>query len=98
MKTTQGYIAYIRVSTQRQGEHGTSLEAQRDAITAYAQRKGLVVDRWVEERETAAKVGRPQFVNMLRLLENKKAAGLILHKIDRGGRVPIAVEIGSSAS
>jgi len=55
------YFAYIRVSTARQGEQGVSLEQQRDAITRYAQRSKMELAQWFEERETAARVGRPVF-------------------------------------
>lgn len=51
-------FGYIRVSTQKQGE-GVSLEAQKDAITAFASRQNLTVTEWFEEKETAAKSGPP---------------------------------------
>ncbi len=52
------YFGYVRVSTQKQGE-GVSLEAQREAITAFAERNQLTITDWFEEKETAAKRGRP---------------------------------------
>jgi site-specific DNA recombinase len=60
------YFGYIRVSTPRQGEHGVSLQEQRDAIVRYAQRNALEVAAWFEEREAAAKRGRPVFNKMLK--------------------------------
>lgn len=80
------YFAYIRVSTVKQGTQGVSLPEQRDAIEHFADRHGLRISRWFEERETAAKRGRPVFMAMLRLLETGKAAGVIVHKIDRSAR------------
>lgn len=80
------YYAYIRVSTTKQGELGSSLQEQRSAIEAYAQRHGLTIGEWVEEMETAAKVGRRLFNKMLANLERGRAAGLIIHKIDRSAR------------
>ena len=80
-------FGYIRVSTQKQGE-GVSLEAQKDAITAFASRHNLTVTKWFEEKETAAKYGRPIFTGMLRQLKQGKARGLIMHKIDRSARNP----------
>ncbi|MEM9761631.1 MAG: recombinase family protein [Pseudomonadota bacterium] len=77
--------AYARVSTAKQGE-GVSLEAQRDAITAYAQREGFEIVQWFEEKETAAKRGRPVFEGMVRDLLRRRADGLVMHKIDRGAR------------
>ncbi len=79
-------FSYIRVSTRKQGERGVSLEEQRDAIVRYAQRQGLEITRSFEERETAAKRGRPIFLEMLKLLRRGNAQGVIIHKIDRGAR------------
>ncbi|MFD1156810.1 recombinase family protein [Roseovarius aestuarii] len=78
-------FGYIRVSTQKQGE-GVSLEAQKDAITAFASQHNLTVTAWFEEKETAAKRGRPIFNQVLRKLKRGEAQGLIMHKIDRSAR------------
>jgi DNA invertase Pin-like site-specific DNA recombinase len=80
------FYAYIRVSTIRQGEQGVSLDQQREAIAAYAQKNNLAIRQWFEERETAAKRGRPVFNQMLKLLRTGGAAGVIIHKIDRSAR------------
>lgn len=80
------YFAYIRVSTLKQGEHGVSLVEQRAAIEQYAARHELPIAEWFEERETAAKGGRPVFARMLKLLRSGKAQGLLIHKIDRSAR------------
>jgi DNA invertase Pin-like site-specific DNA recombinase len=50
MKT---FFGYIRVSTARQGEHGVSLEHQREAIERYANKNNLQIAKWFEEQETA---------------------------------------------
>lgn len=80
------YFAYIRVSTVKQGERGSSLQEQRSAIEAYAQRNGLAIANWFEERETAAKQGRREFTRMLADLKSGRAHGVIIHKIDRSAR------------
>jgi site-specific DNA recombinase len=80
------YFSYIRVSTIRQGQTGTSLDEQRSAIRNYAQRWGLPIVQEFEERETAAKLGRPVFLKMLNLLRQHRATGVIIHKIDRSAR------------
>jgi len=80
-----GFFGYVRVSTAKQGE-GVSLIEQRDAILRYARRSGLEVVRWFEERETAAKRGRPLFNEMLALLRQGQAYGVVIHKIDRSAR------------
>ncbi len=78
--------AYIRVSTVKQGEKGTSLEEQRDAITAYAERHDITIIEWFEEQVTAAKEGRAEFSRLLKRLKRKRDCGVIFHKIDRGAR------------
>src|SRR5689334_12169350 len=80
------FYGYIRVSTVKQGEHGVSLEQQREAIERYAQKNSLNLIRWFEEKETAAKRGRPVFTQMLKLLRNGQATGVLIHKIDRSAR------------
>ena len=82
MKTCLGYV---RVSTQKQGE-GVSLDAQRDAILAFTTRNNITVTQWFEEKETAAKSGRPIFLNMMKLLMKRRAQGVVLHRVDRGAR------------
>ena len=80
------YFAYIRVSTIKQGERGSSLAEQKSAIEAYVARHDLKIARWFEETETAAKRGRRLFSAMLAELKQGRVDGLIMHKIDRGTR------------
>jgi len=82
MKKVYGYI---RVSTVKQGE-GVSLLEQKESIQKYAQKNDLQIVKWFEEKETAAKKGRPVFSKMLALLERNRADGVIIHKIDRSAR------------
>jgi DNA invertase Pin-like site-specific DNA recombinase len=84
--SSKDYFSYIRVSTQRQGQLGTSLAEQQTAIERYAQRYNIRISRQYEERETAAKQGRPVFLDMLKALRQGEASGLIMHKIDRSAR------------
>ena len=80
------FYGYIRVSTVKQGQQGVSLQEQRDAIERHAQSLNLNIIDWFEEKETAAKRGRPTFNRMMKLLKERKAAGVIIHKIDRSAR------------
>jgi DNA invertase Pin-like site-specific DNA recombinase len=52
----------------------------------YAERNHFPITVWLEEMETAAKLGRPVFNQALKLLRTGKAQGIILHKLDRGAR------------
>jgi site-specific DNA recombinase len=82
----KSYFAYIRVSTVKQGEHGSSLQEQKSAIEVYAARHNLQIAQWFEETETAAKQGRREFNRLTNLLRKGKASGVIIHKIDRSAR------------
>lgn len=78
-------FGYVRVSTVKQGD-GVSLDAQKEAILEYATRKSLAISEWWEEKETAAKQGRPVFNRMVASLKQGEAQGLVIHKIDRSAR------------
>lgn len=80
------YFGYIRVSTTKQGEQGSSLQEQKAAVEAYTRRHVLRIVEWFEEQETAASQGRPIFNRMVKRLERGEAAGVITHKIDRSAR------------
>ena len=84
--TERNYFSYIRVSTLKQGQTGTSLDEQREAIQRYAERWSLSIVKEFEEKETAAKHGRPVFGQMLRSLKQGRARGVVIHKIDRSAR------------
>lgn len=78
-------FGYVRVSTVKQGE-GVSLTAQKEAIEAFADRQGFSICQWFEEKETAAKSGRPIFNSMVKQLKAHQADGMIIHRIDRSSR------------
>lgn len=78
-------FAYIRVSTVKQGD-GVSLDAQRDAIIAFAKRHDIFIKGWYQETVTAAKKGRPEFNRLVVALKRRHADGVIFHKIDRSAR------------
>jgi len=80
------YYGYTRVSTVKQGEKGSSLAEQKDAILRYASKHNITISDWFEEMETAAKRGRTVFRRMLNSLKKGHAHGLVMHKVDRGAR------------
>jgi len=82
-------IAYYRVSTQRQGQSGLGIEAQRAAVTAFAQAEGLDIVAEFTEIETGkgsdALDRRPQLAAALKAAKKEKAA-ICVAKLDRLSR------------
>lgn len=82
-------IAYLRVSTDRQGKSGLGLEAQRDAVARYLAANSLELAGEYVEVETGkgsnALSRRPQLVAALAEAKRTKAV-LIVAKLDRLAR------------
>lgn len=77
-------IAYVRVSTEKQAEHGVSLDAQRAKIEAYAALYDLdVVALEVDAGISASTLDRPALVRALAALEGGRADGIVVVKLDR---------------
>jgi|TARA_R110001606_G_scaffold190540_1_gene338511 DNA invertase Pin-like site-specific DNA recombinase len=78
------FVTYLRVSTERQGQSGLGLEAQRAAVAAHVLGRGEVVSEFVEV-ESGKRANRPQLA--LALAEAKRAgAVLLIAKLDRLAR------------
>jgi len=77
------YVAYLRVSTQRQGASGLGLQAQQDIIRNYL--KGEVPIAEFVEVESGRKTQRPKLHEALELCKKEKAT-LIVAKMDRLSR------------
>jgi DNA invertase Pin-like site-specific DNA recombinase len=79
------FVAYYRVSTQRQGASGLGLEAQRTAVEAFVTARGGVVLAERVEVESGKRADRPQLAEAL--AEAKRAgAVLLIAKLDRLAR------------
>jgi DNA invertase Pin-like site-specific DNA recombinase len=82
-------IAYLRVSTEDQGRSGLGLEAQRAAITQFAEAEGYAIAAWFTEVETGkgsdALNRRPRLVVALKAAKEAKAP-VIVAKLDRLSR------------
>lgn len=82
-------VAYLRVSTEKQGRSGLGLEAQREAVARYARENGLTVAAEYVEVETGkgskALSKRPQLLAALTEAKRTKAK-LVLAKLDRLAR------------
>ena len=77
------YVAYLRVSTQRQGFSGLGLEAQQEIIKNYL-RDVTPIAEFVEV-ESGRKSNRPKLKEALKLCR-KEGAILIVAKLDRLAR------------
>lgn len=77
------YVAYLRVSTQRQGVSGLGLHAQQDIIRTYLNGNTPVAE--FVEVESGRKYDRPKLHEALELCKKKKAT-LIVAKMDRLSR------------
>ena len=78
------YIAYYRVSTQRQKLSGLGLDAQREAVSAYA-RNGNLVAEFCEIESGKRWENRPQLAAALTLCR-KRHAVLLIARLDRLAR------------
>lgn len=77
-------VAYLRVSTDGQAEHGVSLAAQAVQVSAYASLYGLRIVEVVEDRGLSAKtLDRPGLDRVLSHLRDRRAAGMLVSKLDR---------------
>lgn len=79
------FVAYYRVSTDRQGRSGLGLEAQREAVQSYlGQRGGRLLDCFTEI-ESGKQNQRPELHGALAACRRQKAI-LIIAKLDRLAR------------
>ena len=82
-------MAYIRVSTSRQGKSGLGIEAQREAITRFCQAEGYEIEAEHIEVETGkgadALERRPQLTSALGRAKRLKCP-VIVAKLDRLSR------------
>ncbi len=76
-------VTYLRVSTDRQGQSGLGLEAQRAAVAAYVAGRP-VLGEFVEV-ESGRKDDRPQLAAALALCRQRRAV-LVIAKLDRLAR------------
>lgn len=80
----QKFIAYYRVSTQKQGNSGLGLEAQRTDVRRFISKGGELIAEF-QDIESGKKNNRP---NLIKAIEEckKQEATLLIAKLDRLSR------------
>lgn len=78
-------IAYLRVSTRKQGQSGLGLEAQRAAIDSYARHRSATIVETFTEVESGKLDGRPELTKAIHLAK-VTGATLVIAKLDRLSR------------
>jgi DNA invertase Pin-like site-specific DNA recombinase len=84
-KKPAAFVAYLRVSTVRQGESGLGLEAQRATVEAFARQHGGAIVASFVEVETGKRSDRPELGKALEVARKGKAT-LLIAKLDRLAR------------
>jgi DNA invertase Pin-like site-specific DNA recombinase len=81
------FVAYLRVSTSRQGESGLGLEAQRAAVVNYVQslKGGAEIVKEFVEIESDKKADHPVLAEAIRECK-ETGSGLLVAKLDRLSR------------
>jgi DNA invertase Pin-like site-specific DNA recombinase len=79
------FVAYYRVSTDKQGLQGNGMEAQRQSVARYLTSLDCELLASFEEVESGANNKRPQLAAAIQLAKSKKAV-LVIAKLDRLSR------------
>src|SRR5712671_6423852 len=79
------FVAYFRVSTDKQGASGLGLEAQREAVARYVAGAAGVIVAEFQEIESGKRNDRPQIAAALAACRLRRAT-LIIAKLDRLAR------------
>ncbi len=81
-QTAQSFVAYYRVSTQKQGRSGLGLEAQKADVAQYVRRNGGKLVAEFQEVESGRRADRPQLALALERCRLTRAV-LVVAKLDR---------------
>ena len=79
------YVAYLRVSTERQGRSGLGLEAQRRAVADFLQSTGGTMRAEFIEVQSGKDNARPKLAEALKLCKLTRST-LLIAKLDRLSR------------
>jgi len=77
------FIAYYRVSTQRQGQSGLGLEAQKSAVLSFLSSRTIIAE--FTDVETGKNDNRPQLLKAIEIAKQTNST-LLIAKLDRLSR------------
>src|SRR4051812_11158881 len=83
--TVTRFVAYLRVSTARQGVSGLGIEAQREAVARHVAGSGGRIVAEVVEAESGKRADRPELARALAACRAHKAT-LLIARLDRLAR------------
>ena len=76
-------VGYTRVSTDKQADHGVSLEAQVEKIRAMAVVQGAELLDVITDAESAKSLDRPGMTRLLAMVDRGEVQTVIITKLDR---------------
>src|SRR3989344_1996461 len=95
------YIAYCRKSTDEPDRQILSIEAQVAELEEFAAKENLKIVSFITESKTAKEPGREKFAEVLKIIEDGKADGILSWHPDRlarnsvdGGKIIYLLDIG----
>src|SRR3989344_1272471 len=82
------YILYARKSTTSEDRQVASIESQIEVMQETAKEHDLQVVKVMSESGSGFKIGRPVFNQMIEMIENGEAEGIVVWKLSRLSRNP----------
>ena len=83
------YIIYCRKSSESEDRQEKSIDSQERELLTIAEKQNLTIVKILKESQSAKKVGRPIFNELIQMLSTGKADGVLCWKLDRLSRNPI---------
>lgn len=83
------YVLYARKSSESEDRQVLSIDSQIETLKSLAAGRRLRIVKTFKESQSAKQPGRPMFEEMLQMITDKKADGIICWKLDRLARNPI---------
>ena len=83
------YIMYCRKSTDAEDRQVQSITDQKRESDKLAREKGIKIVKFFGESKSAKQPGRPMFNEMIQMIQNGEAEGILCWKLNRLARNPI---------